>query len=166
MRFLFTLVAISFLSFVLHPIHVSVCDIEFDKEENRLEMTMRLFTDDLEKQIREETGEMTMDILNPPDKYTTDQLFLEYFQKHFSVSLNGEKADYKYLGHEVESGSVYCYLMVTNVESINSISAFNDILIRTFDDQVNLIHVEIDNDIHSMMFRKGQLNQSLSFGQD
>ncbi len=163
MRILFTLVAISFVSFVLHPIHVSVCDIELDREENRLEMTMRIFTDDLEKQIREETGEMTMDILNPPDKYSTDQLFQEYLEKHFSVTLNGEKADYKYLGHEVESGSVYCYMMVADVTEVSSLSAFNDILIRTFDDQVNLIHVEIDGEIHSMMFRKGLLNQSLNF---
>lgn len=163
MRLLFTLMAMLGFSFTLHPIHVSVCDIEFDREKERLEMTMRIFTDDLEKQIRAETGQQNIDILNPPSPMTTDSLFQTYLKKHFRLMLNGEKVNYKYLGHEVEAGSVYTYMMVTGVTDVTTIGAYNDILLETFDDQVNLIHVEVNGETHTMMFREGQRRQELTF---
>ena len=46
------------VSFV-HPIHVSVTEIEMDEKDKRLEIMMRVFTDDLELTLRashESTG--------------------------------------------------------------------------------------------------------------
>lgn len=163
MRIYFILVAIVSSSFVLHPIHVSVCDLEFDRGEKRLELTMRIFTDDLEKQIRKETGNKTMDILNPPKEYSTDKLFEEYLNRHFQLEVNGAAAAYKYLGHEVEAGSVYCYMMVPEIKELSSLTIFNDILLDIFDDQVNLIHVEVDGGIQTMMFKEGSPESELIF---
>lgn len=163
MRILFILMAISLLSFTMHPIHVSVCDVEFDSDERRLEMTMRTFTDDMEKQIREETNKPDLDILNPPAPLTSDELFEEYFKRHLKFYLKDQEVSFKYLGHEVEAASVYCYLMITDIDEVTEISAFNDVLLRTYDDQVNLIHVKVGEETHTMMFRKGQVRQSLTF---
>ncbi len=166
MRLLFTLVAFLGMSFSFHPIHVSVCDIELDREQERLEMTMRTFTDDLEIQIREETGNPNLDILNPPAPLTTDKLLSDYMERHLKMTLNGNKESFNYLGHEVEAGSVYCYLVINGVKDVQTIGATNDILLQTFDDQVNLIHVEVDDETHTMMFRKGQVQQQLSFSKN
>lgn len=161
MRTYFILVAIVTSSFALHPIHVSVCDLEFDRKEERLELTMRIFTDDLEQQIRKETGNKTMDILNPPQEFSTDELFEEYLNRHFKLEVNGAYTSYEYLGHEVEAGSVYCYMMVPEVTELSSLTVFNDILLDIFDDQVNLIHVEVDGDIQTMMFKEGRPTSAL-----
>jgi hypothetical protein len=161
MRTYFILVAIVTSSFAIHPIHVSVCDMEFDRDEERLELTMRIFTDDLEQQIRKETGNNTMDILNPPQEFTTDQLFKEYLNRHFKLEVNGVFSPYEYLGHEVEAGSVYCYMMVPDIKELSSLTVFNDILLDIFEDQVNLIHVEVDGDTDTMMFKEGRSTNSL-----
>ena len=163
MRYLFILMATSLFAFVIHPIHVSVCDVEYDEGAQRLEMTMRTFTDDLEMQIRKETGKSSMDILNPPAPFTSDQLFREYFERHLKFSVDGKEVAFKFIGHEVEAGSVYSYLMITGLTDVTEISVFNDVLLDTFDDQVNLIHVKVRDDTHTMMFRKGQPRQSLKF---
>jgi hypothetical protein len=163
MRLAFILVAILSSSFLLHPIHVSVCDVELDRDKQRLEMTMRMFTDDLELQIRNELNEPTMDILNPPADYNTDKLLENYLNRHFKVAVNGKKVDYKYLGHEVEAGSIYCYMMVSDVTELQKLSITNDILLETYDDQVNLVHVEVDDDLQTMMFRENKRENVLTW---
>lgn len=155
--------AIYLFSGLLHPIHVSVCDMEFDQKDQEIKMTMRIFIDDLEKELRAETGEERMDVLNPPEKYSTDSLFSTYLTKHLTVKINGKPVSYHYLGHEVEDASVYCYMLIRQTPSLKTVQVFNDILMDAFDDQVNLVHVEVEEETHTMMFKGDKKTDQLEF---
>ena len=145
-----------------HPIHISVTDVTLDRNDKELEIIIRIFTDDMEKEIRKETGEQSMDILNPTGT-TSDKLFEPYLKKHFRINVNGTDRNFRYLGHEVEAGSVVSYVLVSDVSELKKVKLFNDILISIHDDQVNLVHFSIDDDIHTMKFEKNQESQEREF---
>ncbi len=159
----FTLMAITLLLTAAHPIHVSVTDVEFVQEKQELQIIVRIFTDDLEREIRSEINKPNIDILLPGDGYTSDGLFNDYLNKHLQFSVNGKEKEYEYLGHEVDSGSVICYLLIGKVKKLESLSVKNDILVRIHDDQVNLVHVTIDDEIRTMKFVRGEETQSKTF---
>lgn len=134
----------------MHPIHVSICDIAYDDERAALEIVQRIFLDDLEKAIRKNEGDAFLDITNPGNEKTTDDLVKGYLDKHFAVDVNGVATDYEYLGHEVESDAIYCYMEIVQVKELNTLRVFSDILTAEYDDQVNFVHVTVNDEIRSM----------------
>src|SRR5687767_4873135 len=96
----------------IHPVHVSVTEISFDEKEKELEIISRIFWDDLEKSIREAKKQPELNLMEPGTALTTDQLVCEYLQKRFKITLNGKPQKIKYLGHEVESEAILCYIQV------------------------------------------------------
>ena len=157
------LVALPLILTAAHPLHVSVSDVEFVADKQELQIIVRVFTDDLEKQIRLEQSAPDMDILQPGQGKTSDQLFEPYLKKHLNFKVNGKEKSFSYLGHEVESGAVVSYLLINNVKKLESLEVKNDILLDVYDDQVNLVHVSINDDIHTMKFIRGEDTQSRSF---
>jgi hypothetical protein len=146
-----------------HPIHVSVADVEFVPEKQELQIIVRIFTDDLEKQIRQESGEPKLDILKPDIGMSSDEIFEGYLNKHLAFRVNGKDYAFEYLGYQVEMGSVISYLLISNVNRLNELEVRNDILLDTYDDQVNLLHVSIGGEIRTMKFIRGEENQSRTF---
>jgi hypothetical protein len=146
-----------------HPIHVSVADVEFVANKQEIQVIVRIFTDDLEREIRQEINKPKIDILIPGEGLTSDGLFKDYLNKHLQFNVNGKDAAYKYLGHEVDAGSVICYLLIEKVKKLESLTIKNDILLGIYDDQVNLVHVSIDDDIQTMKFVRGEESQSKTF---
>lgn len=148
---------------VFHPIHVSICEMEYDAERMALEITQRIFLDDLEKEIRTELKKPTLDILYPNNGMSTDEIFEEYLEKHLKVYLNGKSATYKYLGHEIERNVAYMYIEIEKVKKFRDISVFSDILTATYDDQINLVHVEVNDELKSLKLHTKKFRDALSF---
>jgi len=151
------------VSAFVHPIHVSVTDIEFDEERKALEISSHIFLDDIEKHIRIIKKEPYLDILNPGKGRTTDGLVTEYLKGRFEVKVNGKTEEYSYLGHEREAAAIYVYIEVEKVRKLKSISIRNEILLDIYDDQVNLVHVKVDGKIRSLKLEDGNEEDSLEY---
>ncbi|MFN7791981.1 MAG: DUF6702 family protein, partial [Cyclobacteriaceae bacterium] len=57
----------------IHPIHISVTEITYSEKDKALQITSRLFIDDLELSIRSQRKEAELDILEPKNGLTTQQ---------------------------------------------------------------------------------------------
>lgn len=162
-----TLLNVAFILGVwVHPLHVSVTEIEYDEKESELEIMMRIFTDDLENAIRLQQKINDLDILNPPKGMTTDRLVGSYILNHFTVALDGKKQAIRYLGQEHEGEAFVCYLLVDNVRKWDKIEVMNDVLCELFEDQSNLIHVTIGETVKSLRLVKDKTTSSLSFDEN
>ena len=147
----------------LHPIHVSVTEIEFDDKDQALEIMIRVFIDDLELTLRNDLGQPELDILNPAKGQTTDGLVSKYLKEHFKVSLDEKVRQTNYLGHERESEAMVCYIEVKDVGKWKTIGIFNDIIMATHDDQSNLIHVYVKDDVKSLRLTRNTPSDKLTF---
>lgn len=146
-----------------HPIHISVTEIEFDERERELEITSRIFTDDLETAIRKDRNMPDLDLLSSPNGFTTAQLVKEYVLKHIAVSLDGKRQPLNYLGLEDDGEALICYIQVKNVKKVKSIAVTNTVLLDVFDDQSNIVHVTVTDRVKSMRLTGRNSSQTLTF---
>jgi len=150
-------------SMMVHPVHISVTDIAFDEKEKELEIVSRIFWDDLEKAIRNTKKQPELNLLEPESPVTTDQLVSEYLQQRFKVTINGKPQKIKYLGHEVESEAILCYIQVLNEKKVGVIEVFNSVLTELYDDQSNLVHVTVRSTVKSLRLMRDNPSGKLTF---
>lgn len=151
------------LCLYLHPIHVSVTEIEFDEKEKSLEIMMRVFIDDLELTLRNKLNQPELDILEPKNGLTIDQMAGDYVKDHFRITLDNKVQKIVYLGHERESDAFIFYIEVTNVKKWKTIQVFNDLFTETHDDQSNLVHVTVRDKVRSLRLTRNTPLDKLTF---
>lgn len=149
--------------FYLHPIHVSVTEIEFDRKDQALEIMMRVFIDDLELALRDHLNRPELDILNPRDNTSVDALVEEYLHSHFKILLDGKLQKTAYLGHEREAEAFVFYIQVSNVKEWKTITIQNDIIMSIYDDQSNIVNVFVDDNVKSLRLTRNTPTDKLTF---
>ena len=127
---------------ILHPLHVSVVEINHNGADKTLEISCKFFTDDFEKVLMQ-NYKTKIDLINPPDKKAMDTLIKKYIKAHLDISVNGKAVKYAYIGFEHESEAVYGYLQVDNIATVNKIEVTNKLMHDLFTDQINLMHVMV-----------------------
>ncbi|MEQ8414586.1 MAG: hypothetical protein RIB71_08960 [Imperialibacter sp.] len=152
-----------FVTWLAHPFHVSVCDVEFNDKTKALEISQRIFLDDLEEALRKKSGWTTLDVVNPSDKKRFDALMKEFVIENLSIEINNKPVKLSYLGHEMESDAIWCYLEVTGVNNLTTIGVENSVLIDTFPDQVNLVHVKKEGKIRSLKLYRDNIKGSIDY---
>src|SRR6187549_1181533 len=100
----------------LHPIHISVSEINYSEKDKALQITSRIFIDDLELSIRAQRNEPELDLINPKNDLTTDKMVNEYVMKHLTVKLDGKVQKLTFLGMEREDPALICYIEIENVK--------------------------------------------------
>jgi hypothetical protein len=133
-------VLISMIAFV-HPLHISVTEINYSEKDKALQIMSRIFVDDLELSIQKDLKDEELNLLQPANSKTTNELVSAYLLKHFKIKADGKVQAWKYLGHEVESVAMICYLEIPNVKKLKSVEVMNDVIMETHADQSNLVHV-------------------------
>lgn len=134
----------------LHPVHLSVTEITYSEKDKALQMTSRIFIDDLELSIRRDLKDEDLDLLNPGNGKTTDQLVSAYLAKHIKVKVDGKLVQQKYLGSEVEDVAIICYIEMPNIKKLKTIETQNDVIQETHADQSNLVHVTYKGKLKSI----------------
>jgi hypothetical protein len=147
----------------LHPIHVSVTEIEFDEKDRALEIMMRVFIDDLELSLRNQFNQPELDLLNPSHGTTTDELANKYIKQHFSVSLDGQQQKTSYLSHEREGEALIFYIEVKDVSKWKTISVRNAVIMATHEDQSNIVHVYVGERVKSLRLTRNTPGDDLTF---
>ena len=142
-----------------HPFHVSICQI--DVVEGSLQITHKIFRDDLELEI---VRLYDRDLEAEGDRYLlADTLFNAYLKEHFHVAVNGKQLKADYIGHEIDFDVVWMYLEVKLGKKIESIAVKNEILIDTYNDQTNLIHIDYQNETKSMLLNGKKDNAVIQY---
>jgi len=147
--------------FSLHPFHLSICEIEHDAKSETLNITSRLFQDDLEVAFNKISGTTAYFSEVGEDKIKNN--LQEFFQTNLQVKVNGNNLAHRFLGFEIEDNVVWCYLEITEVNSIGDITILYTPLIDTFEDQINLAHIRYQGKVRSLKFQKSQLSGTAEF---
>jgi hypothetical protein len=156
------LVAVCGFASILHPIHISVTDIEFDEKEKSLEIMSRVFMDDLETVLRERYKMPALDVLAPKGR-TLDDMMREYFSEKLKISLDRKPQRINYLGHEADGDSFVFYIEVVNVKKWKDIEVTNTLLMEKHPDQSNMVHVTVHGNIKSLRLKQDNPTDKLSF---
>jgi hypothetical protein len=157
-----SLLLLSFLG-AFHPFHVSVCDVAINTNKSRLEVTQKIFIDDLEVALRQYSNNQKLDIINQSTEPEFQALIKRYFLQKVKMTINEKSSDYTFLGAEIENDVMWCYLEVSNVKQLKTFELENAVLTEAFDDQMNLVHVTVAGKTKSLRLRQNEISGILTF---
>ncbi len=151
------------LIILLHPIHLSVTEIEYSEKDKALQITSRIFIDDLELSLRNKLKQPDLDILQPKNGLTIDQMASDYLNDHLKIKLDGKPQILKLLAHEIEDVALVFYMEIENVKKIKSLEVHNDVIMETHEDQSNIVHVTYLSPIKSVRLLRDKPSEVFKF---
>jgi len=141
LRSLFLIILLALAgSWFMHKFYLSLTEIRFNPGTGRIEVSMRIFPDDLDRALMDKTGIKTMlaTELEPPG---ADSLLKEYLMESFRIEVNGKAVVLNYLGKEPEADAIWCYLESEPVSRPVTIMVTQAVLTEIFEEQVNIVQV-------------------------
>ena len=152
---------------IAHPFHVSVCSIHYAAEEQTLQITQKIFADDLEEALnataKASGRNARIDVLNPPDPAAMETIIDNYLEEHLHITVNDQPVEPTFLGYEREELALWCYLEVSGVTGIQNLSVQSSILVDAFDDQTNIVHIKYLETTKSMNLAKNYPQDQVTF---
>ena len=137
-------IMLQWLVLLLHPFFVSVTQIEHNEKDKTLEISVRIYTDDLEKTLKP-YSKSKVDIIKPADKEAINKLLFAYMQAHLKLVVNGKPVQLEYVGYEIQSESTWTYLQVSNINSVKEIGVNTNLLYDFTKEETNIIEVKANN---------------------
>lgn len=120
-----------------HPFFVSMTEIDWKPSEKKLEIAVRLFTDDLEKAISAGC-KCKSDLASSENEAVMNKLLVEYIQKNLRIIKGKQTIPLQFIGREKEEESTWSYFEATGDFS-SGLEVENTLLFATQEKQVNLI---------------------------
>ncbi len=145
-----------------HPFYISVCQLDHNPDTGALELSFRLFMDDLEL-VLETMGAERLRLGTERESEKADIYIGRYLARHVVIETNGQRVNAAFIGKEVDSDAIWCYVEVENVPVLKTMTITNTLFLETFEDQVNLVHVNANGRKKSLVFNQQQITQTLNF---
>lgn len=134
---------------LFHPNHVSVTDIVLNSKSKTMEVTIRLFAEDVENVIRKyHESQFNLDE-NTVDGVANETM-AKYISDHFKLSIENSGVEIRFLGMELKDDMVFCYLESSQVESSGTLKIENTLLVDIQEEQVNFNHFKVNGEIKSV----------------
>ena len=149
----FLLVLLS--SFGMHKFYVSVTEVAYVESKNRIEITTRIFIDDLEKGLEKKYNKK-INLATKEEIPEAKEFIKGYVGQRIQANVNNKTAEVVFLGFETENDVLICYLKIDFSEKITTFELYNNILTEIYADQQNLIHTNINNTKRSFLLTKSE----------
>lgn len=148
-------------SVALHKFYVSVNQIDFIPKKKALEITSRIFIDDIDLALEKKYGKK---FYLGTSKETSESLdFLKkYLKEKFSIKVNGHQKEIIFLGKEIEDNVLICYLTIKDIEKVNSLEIKNTILMELYDQQ-HIFHTNILGNKKSILLTSSETQGLLKY---
>jgi hypothetical protein len=145
-----------------HPLYISVTEINHNAKDKILEISCKMFTDDLEA-VLEKAAKTHVDLTAPAGKPVSDKMIEAYVEKHLRLKVDGKPVVLQFIGSEKENDGTWSYFQVNDVPAVKRIDAVDELLYDGFNQQINIMHVTVGGDRKSTRLDYPVANASFEF---
>lgn len=125
---------------LLHPFYVSFTEITHNPKNRSVEVSVRIFTSDLEQVLKTKTKEK-VDLINGNEARNA-QLIRDYIANNITISINNSRKTMNYVGFEEQGESIWAYFEIKNIITIGHLEVENTILYDFIEQQMNLVQAK------------------------
>jgi len=139
--------------------------VEYNAQEQALQMSMHVFLDDLELALAER-GADSLYICTKMERPDAEYYLGQYLEKQVQFTIDGQPVSFTFLGKEISDDlqAVWCYLEVSDLPPFREMTVTYDVLLDLYDDQKNIMHIVGPNRQEgTLLFRKGYRTESVTF---
>lgn len=135
---------------MVHKFYVSIYQINYVPQKKMLQITSRLFIDDLNAALEKKFHKKTF---VGTEKETEEAIILmkKYLSEKLIIKVNGVQKPINYLSNEVETNVLVCYFNCKEISKITSLSIEISALLEVNDAQQNIIQANISGDKQSLL---------------
>jgi len=156
------LLVLPLFAFTMHKYYVSLCEIEFIKEKQSIQITLGVFIEDLEVTLNKNSGKQ-LNLASKTEVVNIDDYYKKYLNEHLQIAVNGKIQSFKYIGKEYDGDIVRFYLEIIDVKELKSIEVFNNILTADFSDQKNIVKIKVKDFNKTLYLNKSNYKSLLKF---
>lgn len=127
---------------LLHPFYVSVTEVEHNAKEATLEISCKLFAEDVEEVLKNQY-KTSVDLGSEKTHLVNEKIVERYLRQHLTINADGKPLQLNFVGFEKQAESVYCYFEVPKVPSVKKIDLKNSLLQDFSEKQMNIMHVTV-----------------------
>jgi hypothetical protein len=146
----------------IHKFYVSIFLVENNTKRKELEITSRIFIDDLEKAL-EQKFNIKAKIGTKNQIANLEKYVVAYLNHSISISANSNIENIKLLGYELENDVLVAYLVAPYTSDIKSITIKNTLLTEIYSEQQNIMHFTINAKKSSILLTKSKTKETLLF---
>ncbi|HEX8000187.1 MAG TPA: DUF6702 family protein [Pyrinomonadaceae bacterium] len=135
-----------------HTFHTSLMSIEYNHREQLVEISVQVFSHDLEN-ILTRRNRRNVRLGKTPD---AEALTFDYLQQAINIkNAAGEAKALSWVGMETKSNAVWLYVEAKMPEGLDGAQLRNRIFFDLLDDQVNLVHLKDEDKKSDLVFKPG-----------
>ncbi len=131
-----------------HPYHATVAEAQLNAETGRLEISLKVIPEDLERALRRRHRERVILERTP----RVDEMILDYLRDSFVVTQKGERHSLSWVGKEIGPEGCWLYFEVPMADGLAGAQLRNTIFFEIEASQINTVRL-----------RAGDLHRTLIF---
>jgi hypothetical protein len=146
----------------MHPVYLSVTEIEHNKAEKLLEVSCKIYTDDFEKTLRMHYTDK-IDLMNTAAKKAMTPLINDYLQKHLWMAVDDKKVQLRFIDYELQDEGIVCFLQAESIITLKKLKVFNNLLYEYKEQQMGIIHAIVNGNRKSTRLNNPDANALFEF---
>jgi hypothetical protein len=145
----------------LHPVHVSVTNLDLDPVRGQVELSVKIFADDFQDLILHKYG-VQLNLVGQEDPGEKIAAVHQYMQEALRLVFNGEEAaDLEFVASELNEEAIWLFYRYDFPGKIRRVDIVNRVMLEKFTDQTNLMIVSYHDKQNG--YRLDNKNTELSF---
>lgn len=149
-------------SAAVHKFYVGVFQMEYVPAKKQVQLTSRLFIDDVEATLNKKYGKRFY-FSSKQELPGAEEYLKKYLAEKMEISINGKVQPVKFLGRETEDDVLICYFTIPASAEVKSIKVSNAVLMESFSEQQNIIHAKISGNRKSLLLTNYKREGTLEF---
>ena len=151
----------------VHPLRLSLCEIEYSSQNQLLTANLKLFLTDVNEAIVFDPYSKELAFCQSNESPKAEQLLLEYLNEFFHIKLTNSILELKIksnkLSGEGENTALWIYFEHEVSSPLKSMDVKNAVFTDLFFDQNNIVYIHIDEESNSLMLNKKTPSHLLKF---
>ena len=127
-----------------HRFYLSLTEVRVDTQKKTLDVSSKLFTDDLEDALLKKYGKK-IDLATGTKDKNVQALLSRYINENFKINVGGQLQTLSFVGYEVETDATWCYLETVPFTAKGTVAVYNTLLYDYLPDQSNMINFYWDD---------------------
>ena len=144
-----------------HRFYSAIFQINFEKSKKRVEITARIFTDDLNQTLKK-IYKKEVKLGSKKESKDDIEILKKYLTSNIKFTINGKPTIFDFISKEEDNNISICYLKINNVSKITTLEVENSVLIELFPEQQNIIQFQNGDKKQSLLLTSEKIRGNLN----
>jgi hypothetical protein len=151
---------------IFHPLKMAYTSVKYDDTKKVFLISHRVFQDDFELTLKNNYAYSGNDVFKHQHSAPTQKAINDFFNKNFRILLNGQMPNlaFRKIEQKNDMGIIVWYETGRlDIKKIKTISIFNFIMMESFQEQVNMFHLNIGDTVkRTLKFEGDKTKEEIS----